>query len=254
MIPMRTLRNAARYELTRLRTHRGAFGAAGLTLFGSALATLPAARAAVNTGYPQAHVAWVVAAGSAGEILPGTVAVAGAAWLGAGLVTEDYRYGVGLTTYTRLPRRGGQLLGKLLVALGLGLCLAALTRLAAYLTALGGFALARGSSTAQHVSLATVLLLPTPAECVFAALGGVLGVLWAPLVRLRIAAAPCAWLLTAFVAALAPGSRSPYTRDAVSVGARLGLSAMQAVLALPWLLIGTLTLAALIALRRRRLD
>ncbi|HEX4791215.1 MAG TPA: hypothetical protein VH372_22325 [Actinospica sp.] len=254
---MRVLRSvwaAAEYEATRLRTHRSTFGVVGLAMFGSALATLPAARAAVNSGYPQAHVAWVVSGGSAGMILPGTVAVLGTAWLGAGLVVEDYRYGIGLTTYTRLPRRGATLFGKLLVALVLGLWLAASTRLAAYLTALGGFALARGSSAAEHVSIALPLALPTPAEYVFAGLGGVLGVLCAPVLRLRVLAVPAAWLATAFVAALMPGSRSPYTQDVVYGMMRLGLPVEQTALALPEALVLGLLLVALVSVCRRRID
>jgi hypothetical protein len=223
-------------------------------MFGSALVTLPAARAAVNSGYPQAHVAWVVSGGSAGMILPGTIAVLGAAWLGAGLVTEDYRYGIGLTTYTRLPRRGAQMLGKLLIALCLGLWLASSTRLAAYLTALGGFALARGSSAAEHVSLGVSLALPTPPEYVFAAFGGVVGVLCAPVLRLRVLAVPAAWLVTALVAALTPGSRSPYTQDVVYGMVRLGLPVEQTAIVLPEALVLGLALAALVALRRRRID
>jgi hypothetical protein len=254
VIALRSVWNAAGYEATRLRTRRSTLGMVGLAMFGSALVTLPAARAAVNSGYPQAHVAWVVAGGSAGMILPGTVAVLGAAWLGAGLVTEDYRYGIGLTTYTRLPRRGAQLLGKLLVALCLGLWLASSTRLAAYLTALGGFALARGSSAAEHVSLGLSLALPTPAEYVFAAFGGAVGVLCAPVLRLRVLAVPAAWLATALVAALTPHSRSPYTQDVVYGMVRLGLPVEQTAIALPEALVLGLALAAIVALRRRRID
>jgi hypothetical protein len=251
---LRSVWNAAAYEATRLRTRRSTLGAVGLAVFGSALATLPAARDAVDSGYPQQHIAWVVAGGTAAMILPGAVAVLGAAWLGAGMVTEDYRYGIALTTYTRLPRRGAQLLGKLAVALLLGLVLASATRLAAYLTALGGFALAHGSSAAEHVSIGFVLALPTPAEYLFAGFGGVLGVLLAPVLRLRVLAAPAAWLAAALVAALAPGSRSPYTQDAVYGMVRLGLPAEETALALPALLVSGLLLAALVALCRRRID
>ena len=254
MIGLRAAWYAAGYEATRLRTRRSTFGVFGLAMFGSALVTLPAARAAVNSGDPQAHVAWVVSGGSAGMILPGTVAVLAAAWLGAGLVTEDYRYGVGLTTYTRLPRRGAGLVGKLLVGLVIGIWLASATRLAAYVTALGGFALTRGSSAAEHISLGLVLALPTPAESCFAAFGGMAGVLCAPVLRLRILAVPAAWLLTALTASLLPGSHSPYTRDVVLGMARLGLPIEQTAIALPETLILGLLLAALFALRRRRID
>lgn len=251
---LRSVRYAAEYEATRLRTRRSTMGALALTVFGSALVTLPAARAAVNSGYPQDHVAWVVAGGSAGTILPGTVAVLGAAWLSAGMVTEDYRYGIGLTTYTRLPRRGAQLLGKLLVALGIGLWFASSTRLAAYLTALGGFALARGSSAAEHVSVGFTLSMPTPAEYFFAALGGAIGVLCAPVVRLRVLAAPLAWAMTALLAALTPGSHSPYTQLVVYAAMQLGLPVEQTVLALPEALLIALALAAFVSLNRRRID
>jgi len=254
MIGLRSAWYAAGYEATRLRTRRSTFGVFGLAMFGSALATLPAARAAVNSGDPQAHVGWVVAGGSAGMILPGTVAVLAAAWLGAGLVTEDYRHGVGLTTYTRLPRRGAGLLGKLLVALVVGISLASATRLAAYATAVGGFALTRGSAAAEHLSLGFVLALPTPAESCFAALGGMAGVLCAPVLRLRIIAVPAAWLVTALTAALLPGSHSPYTAGIVRAVTELGLPVEQTAIALPEGLLLSLLILSLFALRRRRID
>ena len=254
MIGLRSVGHAAVYEATRLRTRRATFGMFGLAMFASALITLPAARAAVTSGNPQAHVAWVVAGGSAGMILPGTVAALAAAWLGAGLVTEDYRYGLGLTTYTRLPRRGAELLGKLLVALVVGITLASATRLAAYATALGGFALTRGSSAAQHLALGAVLALPTPAESCFAALGGVMGVLCAPVLKLRLFTAPTAWLLTALTAALVPGSHSPYTQSIVRVSTELGLPIEQLAIALPEVLILGLLIVSLFSLGRRRID
>lgn len=254
MIGLRAAWAAAGYEAMRLRTRRSTIGVFGLAMFGSALVTLPAARAAVNSGNPQAHVAWVVAGGSAGMVLPGTIAVLAAAWLGAGLVTEDYRHGVGLTTYTRLPRRGAGLIGKLFVALVVGIWLASATRLAAYGTALGGFALTRGSSAAQHISLGFVLALPTPAESCFAAFGGVAGVLCAPVFRVRVLAVPAAWLVTALTAALMPGSHSPYTMVFVRTVGELGLPVEQTAIALPETLLCTLLLASLYALRRRRID
>jgi hypothetical protein len=250
---LRSVWYAAEYETTRLRTRRSTMGTLAAVTFGSALVTLPAARAAVNSGYPQEHVGWVVAGGAAGAILPGAVAALGAAWLGAGLVTEDYRYGTGLTTYTRLPRRGAQLLGKVLVAMCLGLWFASSTRLTAYLTALGGFALARGEAAPEHVSLAFTLSLPTLPEYLFAALGGAMGVLCAPLARLRVLAAPLAWALTAFIAALAPGSSSPYTPSVIDEMVRLGLPVEQTVLALPEALVAALAFAALASLNRRRI-
>ena len=254
MIRVRSIWHAAVYEATRLRTRRSTFGVFGLAMFASALVTLPAARAAVTSGDPQAHVGWVVAGGSTGMILPGAVAALAAAWLGAGLVTEDYRYGVGLTTYTRLPRRGAELLGKLLVALVVGLTLASATRLAAYATALGGFAMTRGSSAAQHLSLGVVLALPTPAASCFAALGGMLGVLCAPVLRLRLFAASAAWLNTALIAALVPGTHSPYTQVIVRVSTEVGLPIEQMAIALPETMILGLLLVSLLSLSRRRID
>ena len=254
MIGLGSVWHAAGYEAMRLRTRRSTLGIMGLAMFGSALVTLPAARAAVNSGNPQAHAAWVVSGGAAGAILPGTVAVLAAAWLGAGLVTEDYRYGVGLTTYTRVPKRGAALLGKLLVALLVGISLASSTRLAAYLTALGGFALTRGSSAAEHISLGLTLTMPTPAEFCFAAFGGMAGVLCAPVLRFRLFAAPAAWLLTALIAALMPGSHSPYTQ-AIAIGMYdLGLPVEQTAMALPETLVVGLLLVSLLTLRRRRID
>ncbi|HET9168835.1 MAG TPA: hypothetical protein VFN97_05335 [Actinospica sp.] len=254
MIGLRSAWAATGYEATRLRTRRSTFGVFGLAMFGSALVTLPAARAAVNSGNPQAHTAWVVAGGAAGMILPGTVAVLAAAWLGAGMVTEDYRYGIGLTTYTRLPRRGAGMMGRLFVAMVVGVWLAAATRVAAYLTALGGFALTRGSTAAEHISLGVVLILPTPAESCFAAFGGMAGVLCAPVLRLRLLAAPAAWLLAAFTGALLPGSHSPYTFGIVRGMSELGLPVEQTAIALPEGLVFTLLLTALYAVRRRRID
>lgn len=245
---------AAGYEATRLRTRRSTLGVFALAMFGSGSMILPAVRGAVETGAPQTRVAWVVAGGVVGTILPGALAVLAAAWLGAGLVTEDYRYGTGLTTYTRLPRRGAELLGKVLVAGCVGLWLAILTRLSAYLTALGGFALARGSGVAEHVHVGAALILPTLAESLFALVGGVAGVLCAPVLRLRMLAAGTAWLLTALFAALTPGSRSPYTPEIASGIARIGLPERQTAMALPEVLAVGLVLAALLTVRRRRID
>ncbi|MBR7829770.1 hypothetical protein KDK95_25925 [Actinospica sp. MGRD01-02] len=254
MIGLQSVRAAAGYEATRLATRRAAAGVFCLAALGSALATLPAARAAVNSGDPQAHVGWVVAGGTAGRILPATIAVLAAAWLGAGLVTEDYRHGVGLTTYTRLPRRGAGMLGKLIVALVVGIWLAAVTRLAAYLTALGGFALTHGTRATEHISLGAVLMLPTPAESCYAAFGGMLGVLCASVLRLRVLAASVSWLLAASTAAVLPSSHSPYALDVVRGMTDVGLPIDQVSLALPESVAAVLLLAALYAVRRRRID
>lgn len=254
MMGLRSVRAAAGYEATRLGTRRATAGVFCLAALGSALATLPAARAAVNSGDPQAHVGWVVAGGAAGRILPGTIAVLAAAWIGAGLVAEDYRHGVGLTTYTRLPRRGAGMLGKLIVALVVGIWLAALTRLAAYLTALGGFALTHGTRATEHISLGAVLMLPTPAESCYAAFGGMLGVLCALLLRVRVLAASASWLIAASTAAVLPSSHSPYALDVVHGMTDIGLPIDKVSVALPESFAAVLLLAALYAVRRRRID
>ena len=254
MIAMRSVRRAAGYEATRLGTRRSTFGVAGLAMFGSALVTLPAARAAVTSGTPQARVGWVVEGGSLGAVLPGTAAVLAAAWLGAGLVTEDYRFGLGLSTYTRLPRRGAGLLGKLVVATSIGLVLAVMTRVAAFLTALGGFALAHSTVATGPVSPSYVLALPSIAELFFAMLGGTLGVLCAPLLRLRLLAVAATWGLGAVIATVVPRSQSPYTLVMGRLLARAGLPVVPVAVALPELLVVGLVLAALIAVRRRSID
>lgn len=254
MISLRAVRRAAGYEATRLLTRRSTFGVAGLAMFGAALVTLPAARAAVTSGAPQGRVGWVVAGGLAGAILPGTAAALGAAWLGAGLVTEDYRYGLGLSTFTRLPRRGAGLLGKLAVAAWVGLLLAVVTRAAAFLTALGGFALAHSSAANGPVSPGYGLLLPSVAELFFGALGGVLGVLSAPVLRLRVLAVCAAGGLGAFVAAVLPRTDSPFTLGLVRLLARAGLPVAPAAVALPELALFALAVSAFVIVRRRGVD
>jgi hypothetical protein len=254
VIALRAVQRAAGYEATRLVTRRSTLGVAGLAMFGSALITLPAARAAVTSGAPQSRVGWVVAGGPVGVIVPGTVAVLAAAWLGAGLVTEDYRYGLGLSTYARLPRRGAGLAGKLAVAAWVGLLLAVLTRASAFLTALGGFALAHGTAAGGPVSPPYGLVLPSIAELFFATLGGMVGVLSAAVVRLRVLAALAAWGFGAVVAALVPHSASPYTLRIVRLLARSGLPVTPSAAALPELALFVLAAAALVAVRRRHVD
>jgi hypothetical protein len=254
VIALRAVQRAAGYEATRLVTRRSTLGVVGLAMFGSALITLPAARAAVTSGVPQSRVGWVVAGGSAGVVVPGTVAVLVAAWLGAGLVTEDYRYGLGLSTFTRLPRRGAGLAGKLAVAAWVGLLLAVLTRASAYFTALGGFALAHSTAASGPVSPPYGLVLPGAAELFFAALGGMVGVLSAPVVRFRLLAVTAAWGFGAVAAALVPYSASPYTLRIVRLLARSGLPVAPAAVALPELVLFALTASALVAVRRRQVD
>jgi hypothetical protein len=79
-------------------------------------------------------------------------------------------------------------------------------------------------------------------------------VLCAAVLRLRLLAAPAAWLLAAGTAALLPGSHSPYTLDIVHGMTDLGLPVEQTAMVLPESLLVTLLLLALYALRRRRID
>lgn len=254
MIILRAVRRAIGYEVTRLTTRRSTFGVAGLAVFGSALVTLPAARAAVTWGEPQSQVGWVVSGGSLGTIVPAAAGVAAAAWLGAGLVAEDYRFGLGLSTYSRLPRRGAGLLGKIVVAAVVGLLLAFVTRIAAFFTALGGFALAHSTAASDVVSPSYLLLLPTFGEVFFAMLGGVVGVLAAPLVRLRLLAVAAACSVVAAFATIAPHSQSPYAPLAGRLLLLSGLPVLPTVLVLPAVALFALTCAALLAVRRRRVD
>ena len=254
MIALRAVRHAARYEATRLVTRRSTFGVAGLGTFGSALVTLPAARAAVTSGDPQAQVGWVVGGGSVGAVLPGTAAVLAAAWLGAGLVSEDYRHGLGLSTYARLPRRGAGLLGKIVIAAWIGLVLAVITRAAAFFTALGGFALAHGTAATGTVAPSYAMILPSIPELFFAMVGGTVGVLCAPLLRLRLLAVGATWGLCVVIAAVTPYSKSPYTSHVARLLARVGLPVAPSAIALPELAVIGLAMAALIAVRRRSID
>lgn len=251
---LRAVRRSVGYETTRLVTRRSTYGVAGLAVFGSALITLPAARAAVMWGAPQDRVGWVVGGGLLGTIVPGTAAVVSAAWLGAGLVTEDYRFGLGLSTYSRLPRRGTGLFGKLAVATAVGLILAVVTRIAAFLTALGGFALAHGSAGGATVSPSYLLLLPTFGEVCFAMLAGVVGVLGAPLLRLRLFAVAASLGVAAAFAGLAPHSQSPYAPLAGRMLLLSRLPIVPTLLVLPEVALFALTCAALLAVRRRRVD
>ncbi|WP_034265592.1 hypothetical protein [Actinospica robiniae] len=254
MIILRAVRRSIGYEVTRLATRRSTIGVAGLAMFGSALVTLPAARAAVTWGAPQSRVDWVVSGGSLGAIVPAAAGVAAAAWLGAGLVTEDYRFGLGLSTYSRLPRRGAGLLGKIVVAAGLGLLLAIVTRVAAFFTALGGFALAHSTEVSGTVSPSFFLLLPTVSEAFFAMLAGVVGVLTAPLLRVRLGAVAAACGVVAMLATVSPHTQSPYAPLASRLLLLSGLPILPTVILLPEFALFGLTCAALLAVRRRRVD
>lgn len=254
MIILRAVRRAAGYEMTRLVTRRSTLGVTALAVFGSALITLPAARAAVTWGSPDSRVGWVISGGALGAIIPGAAAVMAAAWLGAGLVSEDYRFGLGLSTYSRLPRRGTGLVGKIVVAWSIGLLLAVITRFAAFFTALGGFALAHSTADSATVSPSYVLLLPTVGEIFFAMLGGVVGVLSAPLVRLRLLAVAASCALAAAFAAFAPHSQSPYAPLAGRILLGSGLPIVPTIMVLPEIVLFGLTCAALLAVRRRRVD
>lgn len=256
MIILRAVRRAIAYETTRLVTRRSTFGVAALAMFGSALITLPAARAAVTggEGSPQSRVGWVVAGGELGTIIPGAAAVIAAAWLGAGLVTEDYRFGLGLSTYSRLPRRGTGLVGKIAVAWSVGLLLAVVTRVAAFFTALGGFALAHSTAASATVSPSYLLVLPTVGEIFFAMLGGAVGVLSAPLLRLRLFAVAASGAVVAAFAGFAPHSQSPYAPLAGRILLSTGLPIVPTIVVMPEIALFGLTCAALLAVRRRRVD
>jgi hypothetical protein len=254
VIILRAARRAVGYETTRLVTRRSTFGVAGLAMFGSALVTLPAARAAVMWGAPQDRVGWVVSGGLLGTIVPGAAAVVSAAWLGAGMVTEDYRFGLGLSTYSRLPRRGTGLLGKVAVVWVVGLLLAVVTRVAAFFTALGGFALAHSTAPGATISPSYLLLLPTFGEVCFAMLGGVVGVLGAPLLRVRLFAVAASFGVAVAFASLAPHSQSPYAAVAGRLLLLSRLPIVPTLMALPGISLFALTCAALLAVRRRRVD
>jgi hypothetical protein len=195
----------------------------------------------------------VVAGGSIGSALPGAAAVVAAAWLGAGLVSEDYRFGLGLSTYTRLPRRGAGLFGKLVVAAWAAFALAVVTRVCAFMTALGGFALAHTTSATGSVSPSYLLLLPSVAELFFATLGGVVGVLSAPLLRLRPLAVVAACGFGAFIAAFVPHSHSPYVLPIVRALMWAGLPIGPTVVALPEFALFALGCGAFVAVHRREI-
>jgi hypothetical protein len=262
--------SALRYELVRVFTSRSTRGVTLLSLLGSAVLTLPAARQVVGLDRPlppslvrqftaanqplpsHGGGAWVVAGGTIGLALPVAAAVCGAAWLGATSIGYEYRYGGGLLTYVLVPRRGAVLLAKVVVAAGFGVLLSVAARAVAYGTARLGFTLA-----GTKVLLPAALLAPAPREVAMGALGGALGVLAGAVLRLRAVATLVAVAGCALVTAGLPGSSSgavPYlargVRDVARVvpGVTYGM-VLNAALVLPPLVV---VLAGVVAVRRRR--
>ena len=197
---MSSFLRALRYEAHRMRTAASVRVLAVLALLGAALAALPAANALV--GHPGglakaslADLAWTVGGGRPGAVLPGCAAAAAAAWFGACSIDYEYRHGTAVSLYASIPRRGAVLAAKvLLVAVFAALLELACAGLAFGATSLG-FSMA-GSSRPLPASAA----LATPAAVACAVACGVLSLLLATTVRIRLLAA-CASLALVTAAA-----------------------------------------------------
>lgn len=205
MIAMTSLARALRYELFRLRTTVSIRVLTVLALLAVALITLPAARdlsaqpgGSRLAGY--GAISWVVGGGRAGAVLPGCVAGAVAAWLGASSVDYDYRHGTALALYASIPRRGAVLLAKALVVATFGIMLQLAASALAFGTATLGFVMA-GSGR----SLPAGAALAAPAALVAAAGCGVFALLLTSVVRVRLVAWAGTLGLAAAVAAIAVG-------------------------------------------------
>jgi hypothetical protein len=195
---------ALRYELVRLAALRETRAVILLALLAAAVSTLPAARQVAAHPPSPGAVAWVVAAGRVGLALPAPAAAFGAAWFGASAVSGEYRHRGVLLTFAVLPRRGAVLIGRLTVAALFGALLCAVAQAVAYGTARAGFALA-----ARGEPMPLILAAPRPLELATAAGCGLLGVLAATVLRVRLLAVPVALTLGLAAVAAVPGSASP---------------------------------------------
>jgi ABC-2 type transport system permease protein len=195
---------ALRYEAVRLSGLRESRAVLLISLLAAAAFTLPAAREVAERAPGPGSVAWVVSAGTLGRILPAPAAAVGAAWFGAMAVVGEYRHRGALITFIVLPRRGMVLAARLIVVALVGAVLCAAVQGVAYGMARLGFALAaRGGTTPG------LLAAPRPAQLATAVGCGVLGILAAWVVRMRLFAIPVALILGAAAVAAAPRSSSP---------------------------------------------
>lgn len=263
MTPLTGVRDAVRYEVTRLRTTRSTRIAAVLALLGSALLTLPAARHAAQlagpTGFgpgPAGAAAHVVTGGAVGRVLPVAAVVVAAAWIGAASVADEYRHGSAQLSYLLLPRRSAVLVAKVLVSAVFGAVLCLLCHAFAFGTARLGFIVASSA-----VEVPARLVLPASAlPPIVAALGGAVGVLAGASLRFRLLAVPIAVACCAAVTAVVTGAADPastYLGTAATsisqVATRIGLprNAVSAE-AIPAAVIIALAFAAVLTTRRRR--
>ena len=205
MIALTSLARALRYELFRLRTTVSVRVLTVLALLTVALITLPAAHelSAQPGGLRLAGysaISWVVGGGRAGAVLPGCVAGAVAAWLGASSIDYDYRHGTALALFASIPRRGAVLLAKTLVVAAFGTVLQLAATALAFGTATLGFLMA-GSER----SLPAGTALAAPAALVSAAACGVFALLLTAVVRVRLVAWAGALAVAVAAAAITVG-------------------------------------------------
>ena len=263
MTPLTGVRDAVRYEFTRLRTTRSTRTAAGLALLGSALLTLPAARhAAANagpTGFghgPAGAAANVVSAGVVGHVLPVAAVVLAAVWVGVASIADEYRHGSAQLAYLLLPRRSTVLAAKVLVSAIFGAVLSLLGHAVAFGTARIGFIVASSA-----VQVPARLALPGSAlPPIVAALGGAVGVLAAASLRFRLPAVLVAVACCAAVTAVVTGAADPASTYLSTAATSISQAATHiglprnavSVQAIPAAALIALTLAAVLTVRRRR--
>jgi hypothetical protein len=205
-ITLSSFLRALRYESVRMRTAASVRGLSALALLGAALATLPAVRALSGqsgglgkAGF--ADVAWVVEGGRLGTVLPGAIAAAAAAWIGASSIDYEYRHGTAVNLFASIPRRGAVLAAKFVLVAALG----ALLELGCAALAFGAASLAFVMAGFPRPLLPAAALAP-PAAIAFAAGCAVLSLLLATVVRIRLLATFVAVALVTIVAACVAGS------------------------------------------------
>lgn len=226
MITLSSFLRALRYEAVRMRSAAYVWVLMVVALLAAALATLPAAHAlsALPGGLGSAEydqVAWVVDSGRLGAVLPGCIAAAVAAWIGASSIDYEYRHGTAVSLFASIPRRGSVLAAKIVVVAVLAMMIELACAGLAFGTTAFGFVMA---GFARPLPLAAGFATPT--ALVSAAVCGVLALLLTVVVRIRVVAVFFALALAAGAEACLAGTASGRTAGtAVGAGGDAGSTA-----------------------------
>jgi ABC-2 type transport system permease protein len=208
MITLSSFLRALRYEAVRMRTAAYVWVLMIVAPLAAALATLPAAHAlsALPGGLGSAEyyqVVWVVDSGRLGAVLPGCIAAAASAWIGASCIDYEYRHGTAVSLFASIPRRGCVLAAKIVVVAVLAVVIEIACAGLAFGTTAFGFLMA---GFTRPLPLAAVFAAPT--ALVSAAVCGVLALLLTVVVRIRVVAVFFALALAAVAEACLAGTAS----------------------------------------------